>query len=320
MARLVALLSLLMLCVPAFGQNGVTYTALPDAPAPCFGGNRANGINPRGDIVGRCLDAVGPRSWILAKGTTTPVLIDFSAAPFTPTLGSTTRAINSRGDIAGRYFDSSGHSHGYLLSGGVFVSIDAPFSGTTDTDARGINNAGIIVGEYDVPTLINGIGTLPIPNGFVRDAAGSFTQIHFPNSSATIARGINDSGDIVGWYIVVTNPPNFAIAVHGFVLSKGVYTSLDAPGATGTIANGVNEQGEITGSYTTGPISLNTFFGDSPIGSRGYVRSADGSTFTFIDFPNALSTDCRGGFSPGGDLVGTYADSSGSEHGFLAHE
>jgi len=268
--------------------------------------------------VGRCLDSVGPRSWILAKGSSTPVLIDFSGAPFTPTQGSTTRAINARGDIVGRYFDASGNSHGYLLSGGAFSSIDAPFPGTSDTDARGMNNAGVIVGEYDVPTNIPGLGTVPIPNGFMRDATGNFTKIHFPNSVGTIARGVNDSGDVVGWYIVVTNPNTLAIAVHAFLLSKGVYTSFDFPGATATIANGINEQGEIAGSYTTNAVTINSLLGDRFNNSHGYVRSADGTAFTLIDFPGALGTDCRGGFNPRGDLVGAYVDSGGNEHGFLA--
>ena len=322
-AKLLAALSLILLCPMGYAQNTATtssYTALPDAPAPCFSGNRANGINPSGDIVGRCLDSVGPRSWTLAKGSSTPVLIDFSGAPFIPTQGSTTRAINARGDIVGRYFDASGHSHGYLLSGGVFSSIDAPFPGTSDTDARGTNNAGVIVGEYDVPTDVPGLGTVPVPNGFMRDMAGNFTQISFPNSAATIARGINDSGDVVGWYILVTNSNPFTIAVHAFLLRKDVYTSFDVPGATGTIANGVNEQGEISGSYTTTAVTINSVLGDRVNNSRGYVRSADGASFSLIDFPGALDTDCRGGFNPRGDLVGAYIDNGGNEHGFLANQ
>jgi hypothetical protein len=321
MVKLMALLSLLIASVSALGQNDVTYTALPDAPLPCLVENRANGINPSGDIVGRCKDGAGnPRSWVLPRGSSAPTLIDFTGAPFSPTLGSTTRAIDARGDIVGRFFDSSGHSHGYLLSGGAFTAIDAPFAGTTDTDVRGINNAGTMVGEYDIPTNVPGVGTLPIPNGFVRDATGDFTQIHFPNSAGTIARGINDSGDVVGFYIVVTNRSPFAIAVHAFVLSKGIYTSFDVPGATGTIANGINEEGEIAGSYTTDPVTLKTFLGDRVNNSRGYVRSADGSSFAPIDFPNALDTDCRGGFNPRRELVGTYVDSSRNEHGFVAQE
>jgi hypothetical protein len=103
------------------------------------------------------------------------------------------------------------------------------------------------------------------------------------------------------------------------LLSKGVYSSFDVPGATGTIANGVNEEGEIAGSYTTAPVTISSLLGDSLNNARGYVRGVDGATFTLIDFPNALATDCRGGFNPRGDLVGTYLDSGGNEHGFLAH-
>src|SRR4029077_18014440 len=168
--------------------------------------NRANGINQRGDIVGRCADINGPRSWVLPKGSTTPTLIDFSGAPFTPTNGSTTRAINDRGDIVGRYFDAGGVSHGYLLSHGVFN--DVTFPGAVYTDARGINDPGVIVGFYRDLQLI--------PHGFIRDASGKFTEIRFPGADVTTARGINNSGDVVGAYAVINatvNPPT--VAVHG---------------------------------------------------------------------------------------------------------
>src|SRR5712692_7876909 len=88
----------------ASALTSFTYIQVPDGPSPCIDENRANGINQRGDIAGRCKDNAGnPRSWVLPQGKNTPILIDFSAAPFTPTFGSTTRAINARGDIAGRY-------------------------------------------------------------------------------------------------------------------------------------------------------------------------------------------------------------------------
>jgi probable HAF family extracellular repeat protein len=55
-------------------------------------------------------------------------------------------AINPRGDIVGRYDTADGRTHGYLLSGGEFTSIDFP--GATLTTANGINARGDIVGRY----------------------------------------------------------------------------------------------------------------------------------------------------------------------------
>src|SRR5687767_15023552 len=44
--------------------------------------------------------------------------------------------VNSRGDVVGAYRDSSGNTHGYVLNGGVFTTIDYP--GAVYTAATGI--------------------------------------------------------------------------------------------------------------------------------------------------------------------------------------
>jgi hypothetical protein len=62
------------------------------------------------------------------------------------------------------------------------------------------------------------------------------------------ASGINDSGQIVGYY-----PPMY---VHGFLDTGGNFTTIDIPGATGTSAQGINDSGEIVGVfYEPGEIS-----------------------------------------------------------------
>lgn len=57
--------------------------------------------------------------------------IDFPGAGFTTVIGN-----NERGDLVGRYI-TGGVQHGYLLSGGVFTTIDSP--GASLTQANGIN-------------------------------------------------------------------------------------------------------------------------------------------------------------------------------------
>ena len=44
-----------------------------------------------------------------------------------------------------------------------------------------------------------------------------------PGAVETNAYGINDSGQIVGWYADATH-------IHGFLLDNGNYTTLDVPG------------------------------------------------------------------------------------------
>src|SRR5437660_1659589 len=65
----------------------------------------ANGINARGDIVGRYLDADGVfHGYLLSKGVFST--IDFPGAALTAAF-----ALNARGDIGGRFMDTSGTDH-----------------------------------------------------------------------------------------------------------------------------------------------------------------------------------------------------------------
>jgi len=86
-------------------------------------------------------------------------------------------AINDAGDIVGIYL-SGGVQHGFLLSGGVFHTIDFP--GATLNQVFGLNNAGQIVGETaDSSFLCSG---------------GVYTLINVPGVVGTAARAINNSG------------------------------------------------------------------------------------------------------------------------------
>jgi hypothetical protein len=74
------------------------------------------GINPRGDIVGRYTLAGVTHGYLLSGDEFTT--IDFPGASLT-----IANAITPRGDIVGQY-TSAGVRHGYLISGGEFTSID----------------------------------------------------------------------------------------------------------------------------------------------------------------------------------------------------
>jgi probable HAF family extracellular repeat protein len=66
------------------------------------------------------------------------------------------------------------------------------------------------------------------------------------NPGATTPQGINDAGQIVGWY-------SDATGTHGFLLSGGIYTTLNDPLAlngANTQAYGINDLGQIVGTYT----------------------------------------------------------------------
>src|SRR6267143_1261002 len=92
-----------------------TFTTI-DFPGASF--TSAQGINPRGDIVGNYGSAGVFHGYLLSGGEFAS--IDFPGASASQALG-----INPRGDIVGAY-TSAGVTHGYLLSGGEFTTIDFP--------------------------------------------------------------------------------------------------------------------------------------------------------------------------------------------------
>ena len=242
----------------------------------------ANGINARGDIVGRYSDAEGVfHGFLLRKGVFST--IDFPGASLTAAF-----ALSARGDIAGRFTDANGIDHGFLLSDGKFTQIDYP--GAAGTWARGINNAGDIVGShFNAAGIERGFllkdGTflnIHVPNsfcehvgmaqdngrvlagsfcnapdgtlyGFVRSRQGEFQTIHFPGPGliCTGARWINERGDVVGPYTRVNNPDEcLAVPKHGYLMRQGKFVTIDPPGAIDTQPDAINDDGVIVGLYT----------------------------------------------------------------------
>src|SRR5262249_47290328 len=75
----------------------------------------------------------------------------------------------------------------------------------------------------------------------VADVQYSFTTIDFPGAPFTVGSGINDSGQIVGQYMVD--------GIHGFLDSGGSFTTIDFPGAPFIVSSGINDSGQIVGQY-----------------------------------------------------------------------
>ena len=185
---------------------------------------------------------------------------------------------------------------------------------------KGINDQGTIVGMY----------------GFL-DASGNFTpMINYPDPDAwTIPMGINNSNEMVGYYMDATGHH------HGFLYSGGNFTLIDFPGTNYTELNGINDSGNIVGSsaeghgllYTRGNFTLIDFTGGSGTFAQGinnsgsivgfYLEAArprgfidTGGNFTLIDFPGAPWTNVYG-INDFGTVVGTYGDAVGNYHSFL---
>ena len=174
----------------------------PTAPNPgVLIENQVLGVNDRDVAVGFYNDASGNShgyTYDIKTGT-------FSADINDPSAVSTVAgAINDKGDIAGFFTDSGGVIHGFLDEHGQFTTVDAP--GATLTELLGVNDSGIAVGQ----DVVGGV-----THGLIYDShTGVFTTVDAPNAAGfTLLNGINDKGDIVGFYT------DAAGATHGLLVT-----------------------------------------------------------------------------------------------------
>src|SRR5262249_54985582 len=113
----------------------------------------------------------------------------------------------------------------------------------------GINDRGQIVGTYVDDGILGNER-----HAFFRDSAGNYTTLDAPGSICspsppppihplTYGAGINNRGEIVGFYVDCSGNQ------HGFFLSAGVWTTIDFPGETNTLIASINATGQIVGIY-----------------------------------------------------------------------
>jgi probable HAF family extracellular repeat protein len=118
-----------------------------------------------------------------------------------------------------------------------------------------------------------------------QDAEYTYTPIDVPGAISTQTFGINDRGQIVGFFQYIP------FRSHGFLTEDGTtFTIIDVPSAAGTEALGINNRGQIVG-----------YFWDAT-GVHGFLTS-DGVTFTIIDVPGATGTEAHG-INNRGQIVG----------------
>ena len=126
-------------------------------------------------------------------------------------------------------------------------------------------------------------------------AAPTFATIDVPGAGSTFANGLNNRGQVVGFYRVGGQSD----ASHGFLLDEGNFTTVDVPGAFSTQAFGINDRGQIVGDY---------------IDAQGFLL--DKGTFkTVDDVPGASETEART-INERGQIVG-FHNAGGNFHGFF---
>ena len=226
--------------------------------------------------------------------------------------------------FVGTYTDASNVTHGFLLSGGNYTTIDV--SGSVATVPQYVNTLGQVVGFY---TDANNV-----THGFLF-SGGLPTTIDFPGGTSTDLTNITDSGEIAGAYIdqnkighifllngngfTVINIPGIpntgggaafnnlghiagdnASTGDGFLFANGEVTTIDAPGCSNTFISDLNDSDQVTLECTV-----------FPFGS--FLYSA--GTFTPVNVPGATSTGVTA-LSDTGVLGGFYTSSEGLIRGF----
>jgi hypothetical protein len=172
----------------AFYYSNGKYT-LVKSPNSKLTSIQFDGINDSGTIVGtiflKSATAPGYTGFIYKDGKFSS--INFPSATYTKVAG-----ISDSNEVVGGYRDSAGKIHGFEYAGGKFTAINVP--GATDTFAYGISyTTGEIVGAYEE--------TSGAVYGFLLDKEGVFTtSIAPPGSKNASVTGLNDNGDLAGFF------------------------------------------------------------------------------------------------------------------------
>jgi hypothetical protein len=123
----------------------------------------------------------------------------------------------------------------------------------------------------------------------------TFTTIDVPGAGLTVVGGINNGGEMVGWYAQSGNTP-----ASGFLFSGGNFAHFDYPGASSTDAFGINDSGLIVG---TAFLFQNT-------AAVGFTY--DGTTFTKTRVGSQRYTYAEG-INNSGAITGGYGSFGGND-------
>jgi probable HAF family extracellular repeat protein len=291
---------------------------------------------------------------VLAIGSAQAQSFNYASVDFPNATRTRAWGINPGGVIVGDYRDASNVPHGFVLSGGHYITLDVPGSvlglmGTLPTNLRAINPAGDIVGFYIAPPNstdgCTAAGSPPCLKGFLL-RHGTFSTVLFPGHEGSIPARIAPNGSIYACY----HDADLMGSMFGFARIGRTFTSIDMPasmhtGATpdGNTIVGLYSDMTMMPAVTRGYVLQNGNFQpfDVPNGTPKFTEAWDinpdgnivgdfqdgvgmfhgflriGNEYTVIDFPAATGTHAQG-INAQGAIVGTYTDTNKVTHGFLA--
>jgi hypothetical protein len=296
----------------AASASAYTFQDVVNPGDPTF--NQELGINNGGTVVGYFgsgAPSVTPPPFTLNPNQGYTVAPPYTASSFTaenfPSSAQTqVTGLNNTGTTVGFYADSNGATTpnfiGFVDKSGTFTSVINPFTPAAPNTNQllGVNDSNIAVGFY-----IDGNGNAQAYEYNI--GALTFTPIALPSADdavMTTATGINDSGEISGFF------ENASGVTEGFLDNSGTFSTFGVPGSSSTMFLGINNDGEAVGTYQ-----------DSNGFNNGLVYSIGTGTYQTVDDPNAVAANggtVVNGLNDKGDLVGFYGDANGNTIGFVA--
>lgn len=229
------------------------------------------GINNHGHVVGSYQDAAGAYNGFVFNGN------GFQAINYPGASYTTAEGINDQGLIAGG-FESQGPMGGYLFDGQNFTPVSSPLGTHPDAFFVGLNNNGAAVGtligqswlafEYnagaykyamypnadtygtdinDAGVMVGGMFSGQGNHGFLYDN-GVFEFIEIAGSAQTIASGINNANQVVGYYFMPANEPHSYYG-EGFLYENGIWQAFAMPNGHPVYPTDINDKGQIVGFY-----------------------------------------------------------------------
>lgn len=171
----------------------------------------------------------------------------------------------------------------------TYAPIDVP--GALATEARGINNYGEVVGYYQTTACTNTDVRVPTcPTRGFKLVNGTYVKLMVPNSTSTAIMGVNDYGDLTGFYKKSDG------SEHGFIwYHNNTVRTIDFE--PNTVPWGINKAGVVVGGFW-GTGQSGTFPGGGWVWING--------VFSHMDPNNGVAPCCESvtGVSNNGILSG----------------
>jgi uncharacterized membrane protein len=224
-------------------------------PATGFASTSVLGINDAGVMVGSVdsLDGLIRSGFIRSENGTYTVFDHPDAVSST-----NPRGVNNEGLVTGFRDDLSAAGVGFIYDpkSGTFTDLNPT---SLFTIAQGINSKGEVVGSsnFDVANdPCPGLGNPFLRYGWLRATDGTVTYFEV-NGSHTSARGINDKGSIVGFFIDPDDGifKGYKARLDGSQcqsLTVGPSDMLYVPGSDSNFAQGISNSGAISGGANIG--------------------------------------------------------------------